>query len=240
MSEKESILKEFIKTILDYDLKDLLMDEMYIEGKNIFIAKIKQFLISEEVKNILYKYVEERVNKIEKDEKSLKDVLPKGFENSLKVLAYNKGPEIVCSIKEFINKDKFKNNIKLEINKFMKGINPMVSKFINADAINNKIFTSLNSYLDDPENMMTIVMEINKKIDEGSNKSVSQITNYIPYEGKISFIRGFADNLLDFILEDAYLKQLVDRFEEKIIKYNTIGNLINVVGINEEKIFLRI
>ena len=156
MSEKESIIKEFIKTILAYDLKDLLKDEMYIEAKKNLITKTKEFFISEEIKNILYKYVEERMNQIEKEEKSLRDVLPKGFENSLKVLAYNKGPEIICSIKEFINNDTFKNKIKLEINKFMNGLNPMVSKFINADSISNKIFTSLNSYFDDQENMMTI------------------------------------------------------------------------------------
>ena len=237
MSEKESIIKEFIKTILNCDLKDLLKDEMYIDTKNVLITKVKEFFISEEIKNMIYKCVEERINKIEKEEKSLKDVLPKGFENSIKVLVYNKGPEIMSSVKEFINDEKFKTKIKLEIDKFMRSVNPMVSKFINADNINNKIFTSLSSYFDDPENMMSIVMGINKKIDEGSNRSVSEITRYIPYEGKVAFIRGLVDNILDFIMEEAYIMALVNRFEKEVVKYGTLEKLMNAIGINDEKIF---
>lgn len=237
MSENQSIIKEFIKTILNCDLESLLKDEMYVESRNIFITKVKKFLVSDEIRSMLYKGVEDKINQIEKEEKSLKDVLPRGFENSLKVLVYNKGPEIMCFIKEFINDEKFKDKVKVEINKFMKSVNPMVSKFVNADSINNKIFTSLSSYFDDSENMMIIVMEINKKIDEVSNKSVSEITRYIPYEGKIAFIRGFVDKLVDFIMEEAYTKNLVNKFEKAIAKYGTVGKLMNDIGITEEKIF---
>ena len=240
MSENQSIIKEFIKTILDSELKDLLKDEMYTEVKNNLIKKSKDFFLSEQVKSILYEFAETRIVEIEKEQKTFKEVLPKGFENSLKVLAYNKGPEIMKLIQEFINDEKFKEKIKLEINKFVQGLNPMVSKFIKADSINNKIFTSLSSYFEDPENMMTIVMEINNKIDEGSNKAVSEITKYIPYEGKISFIRGFVDILVDSIIAENVIKSFVDNIEKEVIKQGTLGQLLNTLGISEEKIFNRL
>ena len=240
MSEKQNIIKEFIKTILDTELKDLLKDEMYTEIRNNLIKKSKEYFLSEQVKTILYEFAEAKLLEIEKEDKTFKEVLPKGFENSLKVLAYNKGPEIMGFIKNFINDEKFKEKIKLEINKFIQGVNPMVSKFIKADNISNKIFASLSSYFEDPENMMTIVMEINNKIDEGSNKAVSEITSYIPYEGKMSFVRGFVDILVDSILEDSFINSLVDNIEEKVINQGTLSQLLNTLGITEENIFRRL
>ncbi|MBC8061269.1 MAG: hypothetical protein H7Y18_11460 [Clostridiaceae bacterium] len=240
MSEKESIIKEFVKSIMNYELKHLLKDEMYIEAKNLFIEKSKKVFVSQEIKSMLYEFAEAKIMEIEKEEKSFKEVLPKGFENSLKVLVYNKGPEIMSSAKEFIKDEKFKDKIKLEINKFISGVNPMVSKFINAESINNKIFTSLSSYFDDPENMMSIVMIINNKIDESSNKSVSEITNYIPYEGKIVFIRGLIDILIGSFVEETFIKKIVDNLENEVVKKGTLGELVRDLGINEEKIFQRL
>lgn len=233
---KESILKELVSNILSINMSELLKDEMYVEVKSTLELKLKEFITSERTKDILYKLAEEKMMQIEKENKTLKEVLPPGFENSLKVLVYNKGPEITDVVKSFINNNKFKHTIRVEINKFVSGMGPMVSKFINVENIYNRIMMSILSYIQNPETMMTIVNGINVKIDESSSKRITEFSNSIPYEGKLSLARALTDASIAAISEDAFIKSIGVIFEEKLLRYNTLGELLQSIGITEEKL----
>lgn len=240
MGDKETLLKEIIENILSYSLKDMLNDEMYVEVKRNVALKFKEFIVSEEIKSMIYKVAEDKITQIEREDKTFKDILPTGFENSFKVLVYNKSPEITQAITGFVNDVKFKRKIKEEISKFLSGMNPMVSKFINVENIYNKIMTSVLSYVQSQENIMNIVVMINNKIDEGSNKNISQYTNYIPYEGKMSFIKSFVDETLNILADDIFINTFEEKIENQILGYETVGKLLNSIGISEEKLFMRV
>lgn len=226
MDIKESILKELINNISKYNVCDILQDELYIEIKNSVKAKFKDFILSDDIKNMIYKLAEEKMIKIEKDDKTIKELLPQGFENSIKVLVYNKGPEITQTVKKFINDEKFKGKIKEEIIKFTSGVNPMIAKFVNADSIYIKLISSINRYIDSPENTMNIVMTINNRIDEAAGNNISTISPYIPYEGKMSFVKAFVDMVLNFITDEIFIKSFENKIEEKMLKFNTVGELL--------------
>lgn len=236
MDAKESIIKELIKNILGCKMCDVVKDELYIEIKSSIKSRFKEFILSEDVKNMIYKLAEERVGKAEKENKTLKEILPPGFENSLKVLTYNKGPELTAAIKNFIADDKFKSKVKEEIVKFTSGVNPMIAKFINAENIYAKLMASITSYVDSPENMMNVVMGINNKIDEASGKNISEFTNYVPYEGKMSFVRAFVDEGLNFVADEIFIKSIEDKVENEMLKCETVGELLRSIGITEEKL----
>jgi hypothetical protein len=236
MSEKERIIKEFLQNILKCDLQNILVDEMFLDVKSAIGIKFKEVVKSEEIRSIIYKFAEKRMVQIEKEDKTLKEVLPKGFENNLKVLIYNKGPEIMEGIKGLINDDSFKKKVESEIKKFLASMNPMVSKFINVDNLYNKFMTATFSFIENPETMMTVVMAINKKIDDGSLKSISEFTNYIPYEGKVSILRTYVDAFLNILNEECFIKSIQEKIEIEILKYENIMQLLNSIGINEEKL----
>lgn len=233
---KESILKELVGNILTIKTADLVKDEMYVEFKSTLELKFKEFMTSESVKNILYKLAEERMIQIEKENKTLKEVLPPGFENSLKVLVYNKGPEITDVVKGFINNDKFKHTIRVEINKFVSGMGPMVSKFISIENIYNRIMMSILSYIQNPDTMMNIVNGINNKIDESSSNRITDFSNSIPYEGKLSFMRALVDAGIAAINEDSFIKSIGVMFDEELLSYSTLGELLQSIGITEERL----
>lgn len=229
MSESQNVLESSIKNILNLDLQDIIKDDIYINFKQALIIKLKNLFLSEEFKAIFYKFAEEKINLIEKENKNLKEILPKGFENTLKVLVYNKSPKISSAIKEFINSDKFTTVLKHEVVNFTSGMNPMLQKFINVDSIYSKLMRSSLNYIDNPETIMSIVMGINNKIDEGIEKSITEFSSCIPYEGKISLIKALVDSILDSLSEDIFIQTLFDKIEEKALKYNNLGALFDTI-----------
>jgi hypothetical protein len=233
---KESIIKELVSDILSIKMTELVEDEMYIEVKNTLKLKLREFIYSESTKNLLYRLAEEKMLQLEKEDKTLKEILPPGFENSLKVLVYNKGPEITDAVRGFITSDKFKHTIKVEVSKFISSMGPMVSKFVNAENIYNRIMMSILSYTKSPETMMSIVSGINTKIDEGVYKRISDFSNSLPYQGKLSFTRALVDTSLASLTEDAFIDSIEDAFEKELLKFNTLRELLLSLGITEEKL----
>lgn len=206
------MLKDSIIRILslDLDLKDLLKDETYIKEKKALIVKFKGLILSKEFKKKIYKFAEDKLNSIEKENKNLGEIMPDGFENNLKVLVYNKGPEITSSIRDFLNNEKFKSALKNEIIKFTSGLNPMMQKFINVNSIHAKLMQSLLNYVNNPETTMSIVEGINNKIDECPDKRVTELTNYMPYEGKMELAKASCDFILNSISEDEFISDIFD------------------------------
>lgn len=233
MSEKEEIIKEFLQNIFECDIQTILKDEMFLKAEKSVAIKFREVLKSQEIREIIYKSAENRMAQIEKQGKTFKEVLPKGFENNLKVLVYNKGPEIMDSIKDLIDDVNFKKKVESEIKKFLSGMNPVVSKFVNVDNLYNKFMTATFSFIENAETMMTVVTVINKKIDDNLLNSVSEITNYIPYEGKISIIRESVDTLINILDDEYFIKSVQGRIEVDALKSKNIRELLNSIGINE-------
>jgi len=222
--------------ILNIELKDILKDELYLQLKESLIKNFKNELFNNDLKQYFYNLGEEKMRELELTNKSFKDILPKGFENNIKVLVYNKGPELIEVIKEFLLDEKFQNKFKIEINKFLSNMNPMASKFISSENIFLKLKTSLTSYLDDPETKMNLIIFVNDKIDKFSEKGIEDTVKFIPYEGKLSVIKAIVDKMLQVVVEDKMILSVLNSFETQALKYKTLGELLLSMGITEQKI----
>lgn len=237
MDNKENLLNVVIQDILNIKLTALFKDEIYVTVKKSLICKLKSFAAADEIKNILYKYAEKKFSKLESEGKGLKDIFPGSLQNSIKVLVYNKSPEIKHGIENFLKDEKFKVKIKAEINKLLSGMNPMVSKFINVENMYSKFTLGISSYLDNTENMMNLIMHINNKTDEIFKMDIAAFTSYMPYEGKLSFIKVFVDSAVDFFIEDALLQSLIDKIEREALKYESVGNLLESMGVEKRTLY---
>lgn len=240
MDNKEinKIVSGWIQWNLNQDIKKIVESNLYKNFRHELINKICDFINSKQFRNIAYEFAEHEFNENEKHGKTVKQILPIGFENSLKVLIYNKSPEITITIKNFINGAKFKNMIKNEINKFLVSLNPMVAKFVNGDSIQVKIMNSLNSYFDSTENIMNIVMLLNDKIDETSNKPLRDISDYMPYEGKNLMIKATVDFILNLCENAEFIKKVEHLIDKNIISYGTIKKLLKNIGLKDEELLV--
>lgn len=234
--EIRKFISSWIIWNLNEDTKSFLKSDLYKKLRNELSKKICIFLNSNEFRNNIYQLAEETLKENEKRGKTFKQILPSGFENSLKVLVYNKSPEIAAVIKGYINDIKFKSMIRTEINKLLVSVNPMVAKFINGDSIQVKIMNSLNGFFDNNDNIISVVMLLNNKIDDANNKPIKEVLDYMPYEGKNAIVKATVDSVLNLFSCKEFIKNIENQIHNKMLCYSTIGDLIKSIGLSEEEL----
>jgi hypothetical protein len=131
---------------------------------------------------------------------------------------------------------KFEKTLKKEVNKFLANVNPLVGKFLNSDSLHVKIINSLNSYFDNTENIMNIVMIVNEKIDQGNNKPIREISDYMPYEGKKSMVKAAVDSVLNLNKDAKFVKKVEHLIDNNILSCGTFENLLKNIGIKDDKL----
>lgn len=134
-----------------------------------------------------------KLEELEKSDKTLKEVLPQGFENILKVYIFNNRENIIDFLKGIVNSPNFKNKISQEVVKFTQGMNPMMAKFINVDNMQVKIVEGINGYLQDENNVYKVMEIINEGIDKIKDKRAAEVLMYIPYEGKKQLVKWISE-----------------------------------------------
>ena len=234
--EIDKIMLGWVVWNLNQDTNKIVESDLYKSFRYELSSKICNFLSSKQFRNIAYEFAQHVLDENEKSGKTLKQVLPNGFENSLKVLIYNKSPEITAAIRDYINSTKFETTVKKEISKFLSGVNPIVGKFVNGDSVQAKIMSSLNSYFDNTDNIMNIVKIVNDKVDQANNKPIREITDYLPYEGKKSMINAVVDAILNLFKNEKFVKKVEDIIDSNILSYKTTQKLLNDIGINNDKL----
>ena len=236
--EIDKIILGWVVWNLNQDTKKIVESDLYKSFRYELSSKICEFINSKKFRNIAYEFTEQVLKENEKNGKTFKQILPTGFENSLKVLIYNKSPEITITIKNYINDTKFEKIVKKEINKFLLNVNPLVGKFINSESIEEKIINSLNSYFDDTDNIMNIVTIVNDKIDKINNKPLKQILDYLPYEGKKSMVKATVDSILNLCKDEKFIIKVEHILDNSIISFGTTGNLLKNIGIKDQKLLI--
>lgn len=234
--EIDKIMLGWANWSLNQSTKKIVELDLYKSFRHELSNKICSFVNSQQFRNIAYEFSEHALNESEKSGKTFKQILPNGFENSLKVLIYNKSPEITATIKNYINSTKFEKTVKNEINKFLSNVNPIVGKFVNGDSVQGKIMSSLNSYFDNTENIMNIVKIINEKIDQSNNKSIREISDYLPYEGKKSMVKATVDSILNLCNDAKFIEKVERLIDNNILSYGTTKNLLGNIGVKDDKL----
>jgi hypothetical protein len=90
--EIDKIILGFVVWNLNQDTKKIVESNLYKNFRYELSNKICNFINSKQFRNIAYEFAEQALSGNEKSGKTVKQVLPSGFENSLKVLIYNKSP----------------------------------------------------------------------------------------------------------------------------------------------------
>ena len=172
---------------------------------------INEILKKDNFKDALVTQAEDKISGLEKSSKTLKDVFPAAFINSIKVYIYNNKDEIINFLKTSIKEEKLQNKIKDYINNsIIKNLNPMIAKFITADLIYSKIHDGISEYLNKPESAMEIVNLMCKGLDSASFKKISDIIIYIPKEGQNEIIDEAVNYILNNLAADDFLKNILN------------------------------
>lgn len=195
-----------------------MMVSYYSESKEEFTNDLMEILNHEEVSDVMKETFMGELEKLEKSNKTLKQIIPPIIVNSMKVYVFNNKDEITDFIKKSLKNEKVKLKIKEYIStKVIGNMNPMVAKFISPDTIYNKIMDGILEYLEEPNSSFEMVNTICNGIDLLMNKNASEVLVYIPQEGKKtlmeSIISALAKEFLDEKKTQAILDDLFKRLE---------------------------
>jgi uncharacterized membrane protein YheB (UPF0754 family) len=145
----EILTREEFKTNINLFLKDELKKLIYSKKEEIFKAETYNFVKesiraeifkvvkSQNFKDDIYNFIDKQFKSVENSDKTLGDVLPPAFINSIKVYIFNHKDDIIAALKKFVGSESVDNKISQEISKLLNSFNPMVSRFITATISRN-------------------------------------------------------------------------------------------------------
>lgn len=219
-------IDSYMRKNLDYSIEQVLISSTYNKLKMIFIEQIKISGYSDELNSYIFKVIEKEIENLEKSGGTFRHILPRGFDNNLKVYVYNNSPKIISEIKDLLKKKSTEKRIKSEINKFISSLNPMIAKFVNSDNIYTKIVQGIEDYFNNPESSMEVVMTISNLIEKGMDKEISLVTMYFPYEGRKDLIKSLTDGIIKIAFCDDVINKVLCKLESIFAPTESIYNLL--------------
>lgn len=219
-------IEAYIRKNLNCSIEQVFRSENYNKLRMILVDQIKIFVDSNELNEYIFNEIEKEIEKLEKSGSTFQDVLPKGFDNNLKVYVYNNSPQLISGIKNLLKKKSTEKKIKSEINKFISSLNPMIAKFVNADNIYSKIVQGIDDYFNNPETSMEVVMTISTLIEKGIDKEIRGVTMGFPYEGKKAFVKSLKDGIIKIAFCDGVINKVLCKFESNFVQGESIYDLL--------------
>lgn len=229
-------IEKYIHNKLNCSAHSLLENEIYCNYKVIFIEQLKSLINSEELNQYIFNIINREMENLEKNQVTFKEVLPKGFENNLKVIVYNSSPGIILELKKSLKIKSTENKIKAEINKFISTLNPMIAKFLNSDNIYTKMMQGVDNYFSNPDSSIEVVGIISKFIDGGMDKEINRVTMYLPFEGRKALIDKLQQGLIKIILSDEVINKIFYQGESYIKSYTSIYELLSSLNQDVDSI----
>lgn len=215
-SSLNCFLKDELKKLVYTKKDEIFKAETYNSVKNALKTEIFNVIKSQNFKNDISNFIDKQFKSVEKSNSTLGDIIPSAFINSIKVYVFNHKDDLIASLKKFISSETIDNKISQEISKVLNSINPMVSRFISSSSIQTKLIASINEYLDNSDNVMSIINLVNNQLDSILKKKVNELTEYFPAEGRKSMINSTANGVIDNLLSESFIDLAISKIEEKL------------------------
>lgn len=181
------------------------------------VQYLDKILRSDDIRKIINKAVNNRVEELNSDNKSLKELLPNTVENDIKQLLNNNKVRIGNGVRNVFNDEiihkKLKDSISLMVDK---NISPMITIFISSNQISEKIMQIVEKYINDPKSTDDYIMLLSNGIDKLMNTQVSEIALNLKPFVKESDVDILSHKILSQI-SDEDINKIISIIENEII-----------------------
>lgn len=191
-------------------------DEFYIELRENIRKLIYDFSDSNEIEELLERYIDKEIEKLSKDERILKEALPENLILSLDKYLSENSKKISYNIRELISSEEIQNKLKISIATMVEqNVSRLITSFVSPEVISEKIFLALWNYINNEDSNKDIILIMRSSIDKIME---IQVSNIIPQLlGNINS-REVSKKVLEHILKDETKDHIVDIMDEKLRK----------------------
>ncbi|ADL12828.1 DUF445 family protein [Acetohalobium arabaticum] len=238
--DKEEIMSVVKKELAQIDierLEDYLASDEYQDFKN----KLSTFLLSnlyrDSTKEGLLVFLNNRLERIKDNQKTVSDFLPDGMNENLSEWLSDQGPEFVEKLISFLDSETAKERINKKLDEALgsNSVMQMVGGFLDKEKIVNQFIDYIVKFLEEPESQKEIIAKLDEFLDSIFETEAAVIIDKFDDEDLIEVI--------DFILEKTATEEVVDKLfnslEESVVDKLAKKDLTNndkIITVIEELI----
>lgn len=161
--------------------------------------------------------IKSEINKLEKDERKLSEIITEDMVASINRFIDENGEDIGHIIKESFKDTNVQNKIRESISELVaQNIPKMIMTFISPDVISEKIFHMIEKYMDSEDANRIIITIINSSIDKLLDSKTSDVTAKLMENVGEENLENISSGLIDYISEEEHYGVLIKLIEEKL------------------------
>lgn len=205
-SKLKSMAGEFLFGSLDgKDLKD---------GTGKSVCNID---LPEDLKAEFAKMLNNDMDKLESDERSLNEAIPETVINAIKEYIIKNDKKIVGVFKKVLDSPVIKLRIKnLIADMVSQSTSKIVALFLNPESVADKFFESIQKYVDDSKNSKSIILILTTSLDKLLQSKVCDIVSSIPQDDRTEAISNMTQKISKRVLSEDACGKLFDLILERV------------------------
>lgn len=205
-------------------------ENIYDKIKNNLEKVLDKSLESEELEDLIYNKLNNELNKLSKDERKIKNILPDRINIEINRYLDENIEDIGNHIRDILNapeiQDKLKNSIS---NTVEQNVSRIVTTFISTESITEKLYSAIINYINDEDSNKDILLIIKSLINKIMESKISDLSPEIldminPKDLSKTIIAyiGRAENkneiisFLDKKIKNIDREKILDNFSEKL------------------------
>jgi uncharacterized membrane protein YheB (UPF0754 family) len=242
---KEQELSKEIIEFLEQNIYDYIFEKGIGELKFSGDKYIKKVLNSEDTKKIIEITILNKLEKLNSDDRSLKECLPENILKEIKDLLMDNKHTIGNGVRNMFNDSNVYNRLKNSISHMVnENLSPMITMFINSDQISDKILQIVEKYINDPKSTDDYVLIIYNGINKLMDAPLSDLLSSLKQLMNESDIDNLSTKILSQI-SDEQISRILDIIENNLMEskdvlkerfLQIISNQINEF-INSEELY---
>jgi uncharacterized membrane protein YheB (UPF0754 family) len=210
--------EKFKSEILRFIEYKLNQDEFYMEIKEKLTKLIYDFGNSNEIEELLQKAIDKEIDKLSKDDRILKEVLPETVILGIDRYLSENSKKIAYNIRELISSPEIQNKLKISITTMVEqNISRLITSFISPEAISEKIFSAIWNYINNEDSNKDINLIIRSSLDKVMD---IQVLNIMPELLKNIDSNKVSRRVLHYAINDGIKDNIVDIIDAKVRSCN--------------------
>ena len=216
---KEIRSQKLQNKIIDFLKSKIYDDNIYEDIKTNLERVLNKSLESQELERLIQGKLEEGLDDLSKDERTLKDALPEKINTEIDIYLNENIGDIGNHIRDIVNSEDVQDKLKTSISNMVdQNISRLITSFISSESITEKIYATISKYINDESSNKDIHLIFKSLIDKVMGRKISELA-----PGLLDRINpiDLSNYILDHMKEEDNQREIIHIHDEKIKNIDT-------------------
>lgn len=214
---KDKKFKNTLLNFIEHKIYDQYGHYLYNGIKEKAEELLNIFLSSGAAEKEIAKLLDYLIDKLEKEERTLEEILPGSLINSARGFIYEHSGEIRIWLKDLLDSPSTKRKLRYSISEIAaQNLNKLVTIFITPDSIAEKVIGALVKYVDNPENEKNIATIVITLFNKFINSRIADILSAVSEKRKKEMVSQVTGEIVKHVSDRENQQALFNLVEERL------------------------